>query len=120
MKDSEFDDRIRQAFADEPFDPAALERSIRAGMARSRRLPYAGLIAALAAVLLTGLYLRRVPKTFRDAARDHRLEVVEHHPRHWRPGPEWSALSVPAGFRLEHAKICGLEGKPVWHLVYTD
>ena len=30
------------------------------------------------------------------------------------------AALAPPGFRLEHAKMCGIDGKPALHLVYTD
>jgi hypothetical protein len=69
---------------------------------------------------------------YADAALDHRLEVMEHQPRRWRtdpveiaklaaryPLPDLARLA-PAGYTLEHAKMCGLEGQPALHLVYTN
>jgi len=75
-----------------------------------------------------------VPRLYGDAARDHRLEVVEHQPRRWRSGlAEVNALAArfglsgatlaalhPAGYTLERAKICGLDGGPALHLVYAS
>ena len=33
--------------------------------------------------------------------------------------PDVAGLA-PQGYRLEHAKMCGLDGKPALHLVYTN
>lgn len=119
MTDDELDARLREAVHAEAIDTASLERAIRAQTRRS----YAGwylAVAAIAAVLLLSVFLHRVPASFHEAARDHRLEVVEHRPRRWHTTvPETLPVS-PAGYRLEHSKICRIEGKPVLHLVYTD
>jgi len=57
---------------------------------------------------------------------------MEQQPRRWRTDPaEIEKLAAryglsnvaslaPAGYRLEHAKMCGIGGKPALHLVYTD
>jgi hypothetical protein len=69
-----------------------------------------------------------------DAARDHRVEVVEHQRRTWltdaaviealaerrglsAPGAEAIA---PAGYRLERGKLCRLGGRVFLHLVYSN
>jgi anti-sigma factor RsiW len=74
----------------------------------------------------------RPQRLYADAALDHRQEVVEHQPRRWRTDPaEIEKLAAryqlrdvaslaPSGYRLEHAKMCGLDGKPALHLVYTN
>jgi len=60
--------------------------------------------------------------------------VVQHQPRRWRSArPEIELVTArfglsqsqaagmaPSGYRLERAKVCGLAGAPVLHLVYTD
>jgi hypothetical protein len=119
MTDDELDARLREAINSEAIDTASLERAIRAQI----RWPYAGwyvAAATVAALVLLSVFVHRVPAAFHDAARDHRLEVVEHRPRRWQPKvPETLPLS-PANYRLEHSKICRLGGKPVLHLVYTD
>ena len=62
------------------------------------------------------------------------MEVVNHQPRRWRTDPaeiqkiaqrygfsEVGALTaVLPGYKLEHAKMCGIAGKPALHLVYTN
>jgi hypothetical protein len=69
-----------------------------------------------------------------DAARDHRVEVVEHQRRTWltdaaaidalavRQGlsaPAAEAIA-PAGYRLERGKLCRLGGRVFLHLVYSN
>jgi hypothetical protein len=88
--------------------------------------------AASVAVVLLGYSLVRPSRLYRDAARDHRLEVIEQQPRHWRTDPAAIvklaarfqlpdvATLAPAGYRLERAKMCGLEGRPALHLVYGN
>jgi hypothetical protein len=132
--DRELDSLLREACEREPVETAALERSIRA---RPRRrivaLRWIAAAAALALIAWGASYRVRVPGAFQQAARDHRVEVVEQSPRRWRTdtaaidsiarrfgfSAEQAARLAPAGYRLEHAKICGLDGKPALHLVYT-
>jgi hypothetical protein len=70
--------------------------------------------------VLLAVSVHRVPAAFHEAARDHRLEVVEHRPRRWQAKAPEALPAAPANYRLEHSKICRIEGKPVLHLVYTD
>jgi len=131
--DQELDTFLREACGREPVDTAALERSIRARL-RRRIMTLQWMAAAAALVLIAwGItYRLRAPGVFEQAARDHRVEVVEHSPRRWRTdsaaidgvalrfgfSAEQAARLAPAGYRLEHARICGLDGKPALHLVY--
>jgi hypothetical protein len=132
--DRELDTLLREACERDPVDTVALERSIRARL-RRRMVALQWMAAAAAIVLIAwGVsYGFRAPAVFEQAARDHRVEVVEHSPRHWRTdsaaidgvasrfgfSAEQAARLAPAGYRLEHAKICGLDGKPALHLVYS-
>ena len=119
MTDEELDARLREAVDAEVIDTASLERAIRA----QTRLSYGGwylTAAAIAAVALLAVFVHRVPAAFHEAARDHRLEVVEHRPRRWQTKAPDGLPSAPVNYRLEHSKICRLDGKPVLHLVYTD
>ncbi|HZL56774.1 MAG TPA: hypothetical protein VFC21_06825 [Bryobacteraceae bacterium] len=130
--DSELDAQLRSAAHAEPIETAALEKAIRARLGRAHGGWYAAAAAAL--ILALRLSYSPAPDVFAQAVGDHRAEVVEHRPRHWRSDPNeiqtlaarygLSASTVgrmaPGGYRLEHAKTCGLDGKPVLHLVYTD
>lgn len=129
------DARLRNAFASDFPDAAALSQSVRGRIARERSLRWT-MVTATAAVVLFALVLAyrtlRPEPLFSAAALDHRMEVVEHQPRRWRTDPadieklvaryELSNLAAmtPIGYRLEHAKICGIDGKATLHLVYTN
>ena len=129
-----WDARLRQASTELP-DAAAVERSVRVSILRLRvsRLAAVAAIVVLAAVLgYRAFRPEPVSRVYADAALDHRLEVMEHQPRRWRSDPaeieklaaryklpDVAALA-PAGYRLEHAKMCGIDGKPALHLVYTN
>lgn len=131
------DVRLREAASDLP-DATAVGRSVRRriGAERARRLALTGAMAAvlaLAAILgYRALRPEPVGRLYADAALDHRLEVIEHQPRHWRSDPaeieklaaRYDLLDVqalaPAGYRLEHAKMCGIDGKAALHLVFTN
>jgi len=127
------DARLRHAVSTELPDVSAVERSV-CGRIRAER---AWRIAAVAAAVLLAAFLgyralRPVSRLYIDAALDHRLEVMEHQPRRWRSDPaeieklaarfELSNVGAlaPAGYRLEHAKMCGIDGKPALHVVYTN
>jgi anti-sigma factor RsiW len=129
------DARLRDALSSDFPNTAALDQSVRSRIARERSRRWA-LVAATAAMLLfaAGLAYRslRPAPLFSDAARDHRMEVMDHQPRRWRTDPAEIdklaaryglsnlAAAAPAGYRLEHAKICGIDGKPALHLVYIN
>lgn len=133
----ELDARLRSALTGPLPDTHHLENSVRRriGVERSRRA-----VAALAAVIVAVIagysttVRRPPPRLFTDAFRDHHSEVTEHKPRHWRSSDaEIAALTTrfglpsaaldafsPVGYRLEHAKTCGLDGHPVLHLVFSN
>jgi hypothetical protein len=133
--DGELDALLRAACEREAIDTAALERSVRARLRRRVvALEWMAVAAALILIVWGASYRFRSPGIFEQAARDHRVEVVEHSPRHWRTdaaaidgiarrfgfSTEQAARLAPAGYRLEHAKICGLDAKPALHLVYSS
>jgi anti-sigma factor RsiW len=129
-----WDARLRQASTELP-DAAAVERSVRGRIMQQRvwRIAAVAAVVVLAGVLGYRVFRPEpVSRLYADAALDHRLEVMEHQPRRWRSDPaeieklaaryklpDVAALA-PAGYRLEHAKICGIDGKPALHLVYTN
>ncbi len=128
------DARLRKALcAGLPY-AGEIEQTVWRRIARERSRRWMTMASAavvlLAAVL--GYRMLRPNGLYRDAALDHRQEVVEHQPRRWRTDPaeieklaaryqltDLAALA-PQGYRLEHAKMCGLDGQPALHLVYTN
>lgn len=126
MTDDDLDDLIRNAAMAEPVRVESVERHIRRRL-RTRHRPALVATAGIAAALVVAFWLTRVPREFRDAARDHSVEVVQHRPRHWKTNAVDLAaiqnehrIAVPAGYRLKEAKTCGIAGKPVLHMVYSD
>lgn len=105
---------------------------------RKQRWLVAGAIAAslIAGIVCAYAWMTSfaVPSSYTAAAQDHWAEVVEHEPRHWRSTPaemqfliaasglssdQVSALA-PAGYWLEHAKVCGIAGRRTLHLVFSN
>jgi hypothetical protein len=92
--------------------------------------------AAVAAALVVAwiVFARSMPHVYADAAEDHRREVVEQQTRRWTfentaidamalgQGVSSSAIHAPenAGYRLQRAKLCRLNGAVYLHLVYSD
>jgi hypothetical protein len=135
------DATLRTALVGVDPDTARLEQTLRREMAHHRRRhaqAWAGAIAATVVVLAgAGLMWARwtmPPKWYTDAAIDHRAEVIDHQPRRWRSGDtelaglmeqnglqlgQVTALAAP-GYRLERAKVCGIAGARMLHLVFSD
>lgn len=119
MTDDELDARLREAINSEAMDATSLEKAIRAQTRRSYKGWYMA-ATAIAAMVLFAIFMRPAPLAFHEAARDHRLEVVEHRPRRWQTKAPDALPVTPANYHLEHSKLCRIGGKPVLHLVYTD
>jgi hypothetical protein len=128
----DLDARISEAFWEVPIHAGYLERRVLRQISGQRRKRRAG-AAAIAAAVLIAVFIskNRPPGILVDAARDHRLEVMEHKPRRWTTKlvgfePKFgmtgmkAASLAPDGFRLLHARICGLDGQKALHLVFTD
>jgi len=130
------DARLRQQVLAETTDSEALERRIVQSIKVRRWFPVAvGIAAALVLVFLGSLVWNvvRVTRTYSDAARDHRREVVEQQPRAWVSGrPALEALAARqgllpsavtqfdrAGYSLERGKLCRLDGRVYLHMVYA-
>jgi anti-sigma factor RsiW len=132
----QIDARLRAAFAEPLPDAGALQNGVRRRIAAQRSLRL-GMLAVAAGILLAVIgygFLRRTTGIYQELALDHRIEVVERQPRHWRNGPAeieplvarygvtapMLAGFAPAGYHLLHAKSCGINGMPVLHLVYSN
>ena len=148
-RQKELDSRLRESVAaiDRGIDATQLDRKIMMGIAAEAgpRAPApwwiaAGVTAALIAASL-GYRAWHVPRALPmcdDAARDHRHEVIDRQPRTWLSdssriealaesrGVPASAITslasslAQAGYRVEHGKLCRLDGRVFLHLVYTD
>jgi anti-sigma factor RsiW len=132
------DARLRDAADSSRLPDATAVKAVakrRIGAVRARRFAVAAAAAMVVFAAVLGYRALRpesLARLYADAALDHRLEVMEHQPRRWRSDPaeieklaaryELSnvAALAPAGYRLEHAKMCGIDGRPALHLVYTN
>jgi anti-sigma factor RsiW len=123
------DARIAGALRGELPDTAGVEARVRGEISRRRWIPI-GAIAAGFAIAAAGIYawMRPAPAPgwYAAAARDHRVEVIEGQPRRWRTEPaevlspaRAQALAAP-GYELERAKMCGLSGGRMLHLVFRN
>jgi anti-sigma factor RsiW len=134
--DVELDRRLRRAVLAEPIDTASADCAIRRVTARRSRWRPVSIAAGIAATLVVGILIyraaARAAPIYAAAAQDHRREVIDHELRNWVTQPEQlialaSRLgiseSAPAsidGYRLEHAKLCRLNGRVFLHAVYSD
>ena len=137
---AQVDSRIAAALGGELPDATRIERRVRheiSSAASRRRWVAAGAVAAclLPAAGIYGLVRQApAPAGFVDAAHDHRVEVMEGQPRRWRTDTaeigevsaqgglsytQAAALAAP-GYTLERAKICGVHGERMLHLVFSD
>ena len=136
----EIDAHLRAGVLTEDPDPAPLESRIRRHLAAdsATRTRLLLLAASLAAVLLVAAFMSRSApppaRVYKDAAFDHRLEIVNQQPREWffeETAIESLAESrnIPAaairrlarvGYRIEKGKLCLLDGRLFLHLVFTD
>jgi anti-sigma factor RsiW len=132
------DSRLRDAYSSEFPDASALQIAVGRKI-RYRRAKQILLIGAAAAVFFAfsgyvAVGHEHRQRVYTQLALDHHREVVNREPRHWRTQPseiqilaakfglsDAVAQSIaPAGYRLEQARTCGMDGKPVLHLVYTN
>ena len=135
------DARLAEALGNELPDATRVVHAVRSRIAAGRtrqRCVVGGAIAAGIFAVVAGTYgrlhLGPAPRMYADAARDHQAEVVNRQPRRWRSGSaeiraltEPNGLSfaqaaalAPAGYSLERAKHCGLDGQRMLHLIFTD
>jgi hypothetical protein len=145
QRDELMDAQLRAVILAEPTDTTALDSNIRKQIAveinrrsiqRGKWIAAAG-IAALLAIAVGGHWFlpnRGTAAMCADAARDHRVEVVEHQRRRWltdaagidalaaRRGLSAAGAEAmaPAGYRLERGKLCRLGGRVFLHLVYSN
>jgi Putative zinc-finger len=125
------DARLREACSELP-DASFAVNAARRRIHDRRPARWALIAAGVVIVAFFGYRVLQPERVYWDAATDHRLEVTKGQPRRWRTDPaEIEKLAdryqlanvarlAPAGYRLEHAKMCGLGGKPALHLVFTN
>ncbi|MCU1325035.1 MAG: hypothetical protein JWN34_405 [Bryobacterales bacterium] len=131
---------LRRVTLAENADPARVLMETRRTLATQTRVKWwVGLAAAaLFSLAGAGYYFNTAQPAptavFTAAAKDHRLEVLQNRPRRWRATraamqpllDQYKVTSsdaerlLPAGFVLEKAKECGLNGQPTLHLVFSD
>jgi anti-sigma factor RsiW len=135
-RDVELDARLRKAVLAEPVDSAGADLAIRRRLVREARLRRVWIAAGVAAMLVIALVIGRAgagsKAVFAAAVQDHRREVIDHERRTWisqpdqldalavRQGLSATAPAAIAGYRLEHAKLCRLNGRIFLHVVYSD
>jgi anti-sigma factor RsiW len=136
-RDVELDTRLRRTVLAEPVDTANADLAIRRRVAREARLRRMSIAAGIAALLVVGVVVYRsvsvkTASVFAAAAQDHRREVVNHESRRWvsqpeqmdalatREGISTAAPAAIAGYHVEHAKLCRLNGRIFLHVVYSD
>jgi anti-sigma factor RsiW len=141
-------DSALRLLSDEPLDTTRIREEILVSIQQDhtpkkqfRISPLQGLtgMAALLVLMFVASFPFRpsaqLPLTiYRDAADDHRAEVVEHMKLRWAQD-DASILSLlktvgateeltqqitPAGFHLDRARVCRLLSHSYVHLVYTD
>jgi anti-sigma factor RsiW len=140
---TQMDVTLRDGVLSEAVDSTRVDRRVRQRIAserqiRSFRRP--ALVAGIAAVLLggftfyRGLFTPVTPSVCSAAAEDHRKEVTKGQHRNWLTDPkEIAGLAqrsglpasvvitlAPAGFHLDRAKLCRLDGRVFMHLVYVE
>jgi anti-sigma factor RsiW len=139
--DRSLDATLRSALGGFEPDTGRLEHEVLLNISADRRRRHQGWAGAIAAsvALLAGGALAWTrwtspPQRYFDAATDHRIEVVDRQPRRWRSSDtEIAGLAVgnglqleqvkalaAAGYRLERAKICGIRGQRMLHLVFSN
>jgi len=140
-EDRSLDAALRSAFDAVTPDTSRLAQTVQGKIAvdRSRRRwAEAGAIAATVALLIGAALAwarwTRPPQAYADAAVDHRAEVIERQPRRWRSSDvELAGLAAQTGLRLEHltamaaagyrlegARVCGIDGRRMLHLVFSS
>jgi hypothetical protein len=139
--DGNLDATLRSALGSFEPDTGRLEQHLLLKIAadgRRRRQTWAGAIVATVALLAGGMLAwarwRSPPQPYSDAARDHRIEVIDGQPRRWRSSDlELAELAAvyglqreqvkalaAGGYRIERAKICGIYHQRMLHLVFSN
>lgn len=140
-EDRNLDAMLRSALGGFEPDTGRLEQAMRLKISadrRRRRQAWAVAIAATVALLAVGALAwarwTSPPQWYAGAALDHRIEVIDGQPRRWQSSDaelarlarlnglqlEQVTALAPAGYRLERARICGIHGERMLHLVFSN
>jgi hypothetical protein len=132
------DSRLAAVLSGTNVDSRRLEQRVRMAIASERRAHrWWAAAAVVAGIIAVPFFVRSkaaAPAWMAEAARDHRVEVIEKQPRNWRAAPsDIERVTAPhgltyaqasslasVGYRLERAKNCGIEGQRTLHLVFGD
>ena len=139
--DRKLDASLRSSLSGFEPDTGRLVQTFRSNISADRRRQHQAWAGAIAAILvlvagaaLTWSRWTNPPQWYSDAALDHRMEVIDGQPRHWRStDTELAGLAAlnglqleqmkalaTAGYRLDRAKICGIHGRRMLHLVFSN
>jgi anti-sigma factor RsiW len=142
-RQTQLDAALRSSVLSGEIDSAALDRRVRQHLAAKRLASsrrWLAVAAGIMVMLLAGtvgyrtMFAGESTRLCVEAAQDHRNEVTRGQRRTWLSDPraivdlaERSGIPgslvtrlAPAGYRLEHGKLCGLDGRAFLHLVYAQ
>lgn len=134
---------LRTSVLSDEIDNSELDLRVQQHLASNRSLPprhWVVAAAAIVAILLTGALAYRTMYDLEStrlcdaAAQDHSKEVTGRQSRRWLSDPiaiaalaqrngipgSLVARLAPVGYKLEHGKLCRLDGRIFLHLVYVQ
>jgi len=143
-----YDNLLRQAFAEETLETTALRNRVRRQIRAAEKprtswwkipqMRFGFAAAALLFVLCAGIFYfiakHKQPTIYAGVARDHTEDVIERMPKNgWRDGESPAAIYAreqlgdavvstiaPEGFRLVRTRLCNPAGEPFVHLIFDN
>ena len=136
----EIDRKLRAAVFSDASDTSGIKRIVRENMRNEHRRRWifaaatAAMLLCIAAFTLRLFLTQRAVELCTDAAIDHQMEIVEHQTRRWQSTASGMAavagvVGIPdsalqnlrvAGYYVDRAKLCRLNGRLYLHAVYTN
>jgi len=143
-----YDNLLRQAFAEEALETAALRERVRQQIRAAEKpraswwkipqMRFGFAAAALLIVLCAAIFYfvakQNQPTIYAGVARDHTEDVIEQMPKNgWRDGELPASIYAreqlgdavvstiaPEGFRLVRTRLCNPAGEPFVHLIFDN